>query len=406
VRNDAAKTAENAAAIAQLGLRTRSEEQAGASLSGHERDHLFLSDRGAAFTDIAGVSGLDDPADGRAAAFLDYDRDGWLDIALANANAPRLVLFRNRIGCLPAAGGRIVAVRFVGGNATPRPAPGWSARDGIGARVTVDLGDGALVREQRAGEGFATQNSATMVIGIGARAVVPTLTVAWPAGKSATTADVPAGTLLIVYENPAQSPTGEEFVREAYARPVAAGLPVTPGAPAPAGAARSAAAPAVAVSRAARRVTLPPPPGEATAPRLRLYSTMATWCVACRGELAQLRRLRETFAAADLAMAGVPIDTTESADQVKAWGAANRPPYALLEGLTRAQVLDVKSVVQKELDSDAVPATLITDAAGHLLHAQWGPPTLSLIRVLLAGLRHGGQADATPAATAPPACGE
>jgi len=389
VRNDAAKTAENAAAIAQLGLRTRAEEQAGASLSGHERDHLFLSDRGAAFTDIAGVSGLDDPADGRAAAFLDYDRDGWLDIALANANAPRLVLFRNRIGCLPAAGGRIVALRFVGGNATPRPAPGWSARDGIGARVTVDLGDGALVREQRAGEGFATQNSATMVIGLGARAVIPSLTVAWPAGKGATTADIPAGTLLTVYENPAQSPTGEAFVREAYARPVA---------PAPAGAARSAAAPIVAVSRAARRVTLPPPPGEATAPRLRLYSTMATWCVACRGELAQLRRLRETFAAADLAMAGVPIDTTESADQVQAWGAANRPPYALLEGLTRAQVLDVKSVVQKELDSDAVPATLITDAAGHLLHAQWGPPTLSRIRVLLAGLARGGPAT--------PACGE
>ena len=391
MRNDAAKTMENAGAIAQLGLRTRAEEQAGASLSGHERDHLFLSDRGAAFTDIAGVTGLDDPADGRAAAFLDYDRDGWLDIALANANAPRLVLFRNRIGCLPAAGGRIVALRFVGGNATPRRAPGWSARDGIGARVTVDLGDGALVREQRAGEGFATQNSATMVIGIGARAVIPTLTVRWPAGKSATTADIPAGTLLTVYENPAQSPTGEAFVREAYARPAAVRVP---GAPAP------------LAARAARRVPLPPPPGETTAPRLRLYSTMATWCVACRGELAQLRRLRETFNAADLAMAGVPIDTNESRAQVDTWGAANRPPYDLLAGLTRAQVLGVKSVVQKELNSDAVPATLITDAAGTLLHAQWGPPTLSRIRVLLAGLVRGGQPGMAPEAMAPPACGE
>jgi len=398
VRNDAAKTAGNAGALAQLGLRTKAEEQAGASLSGHERDHLFLSDRGVAFADIGGVSGLDDPADGRAAAFLDYDRDGWIDIALANANTPRLVLFRNRIGCLPSANGRIVAVRFVGGNATPRPAPGWSARDGYGARVTVDLGDGTLVREQRAGEGFATQNSATMVIGIGARAVVPSLTVRWPSGRTATTADLAAGTLLTVYENPAQSPTGEAFLRETYAKPVA-----------------SRATPP-ATARSTRRVPLPPPAGETTAPRLRMYSTMATWCVACRGELAQLQRLRTTFAAADLAMAGVPIDTNESREQVEAWGTANHPPYELLSGLTRAQVLGVKALVQKELNSDAVPATLITDAAGNLLHAEWGPPTLSRIRDLLAGLARGGQADATglvtppqaplqPAKT-PPACGE
>jgi thiol-disulfide isomerase/thioredoxin len=282
----------------------------------------------------------------------------------------------------------MVALRFVGGNATPRPAPGWSARDGYGARVTVDLGDRTLVREQRAGEGFAAQNSATMVIGIGARASVPSLAVTWPAGRTGTTADIPAGTLLTVYENPAQSPTGQEFVREVYVAPVASRAPV------------AAAAPATA-ARSARRVALPPPPGEETPPRLRLYSTMATWCVACRGELPQLRRLRETFAAADLAMAGVPIDTAESREQMKAWGAANRPPYELLAGLTRVQVLGVKSMVRETLNSDAVPATLITDAVGNLLYAQWGPPTLSRIRALLAGLPRDGQA-----AAAPPACGD
>jgi len=402
-------------------MRTRTEEQAGASLSGHERDHLFLSDRGAAFADIGGVSGLDDPADGRAAAILDYDRDGWLDIALVNANAPRLALFRNRIGCLPppagsaapgtatsgsaaAAAGRIVALRFVGGNATPRPAPGWSARDGYGARVTVDLGDRTLVREQRAGEGFATQNSATMVVGIGARAVVPSLSVAWTGGRTGTATDVPAGALLTVYENPAQSPTGEAFVRETYARAPAARGPVAAAAPGSAGAAGSMPSPAPAQppgARTSRRVPLPPPPGE-TPPRLRLYSTMATWCAPCRGELPQLRRLREAFGAADLAMAGVPVDTAESREQVEAWGAANRPPYDLLAGLTRAQTLGVKEIVQKELHSDAVPATLITDGAGRLLHAQWGPPTLSLVRGLLARLPGGGPAAATP----PTACGD
>ena len=92
MRNDAQMTRTNRMALAQIRLRTRNEEQAGASLSGNERDHLFLNARGSSFTDIAGVAGLDDPADGRSSGILDYDRDGWLDLALVNSNAPMLEL--------------------------------------------------------------------------------------------------------------------------------------------------------------------------------------------------------------------------------------------------------------------------------------------------------------------------
>ncbi len=67
------------------------------SLSGGERNHLFLSDRGRHFDDVSGVSGLDTPGDSRSFAVFDYDRDGWQDVALVNTNAPFLNLSRNEI---------------------------------------------------------------------------------------------------------------------------------------------------------------------------------------------------------------------------------------------------------------------------------------------------------------------
>ena len=61
----------------------------------------------------------------------------------------------------PAAGGRAA-------NAEPDPA--WSNRDGIAARVEIELDDAVRVRELRNGEGLAAQNSAVLRVGIGDRA--------------------------------------------------------------------------------------------------------------------------------------------------------------------------------------------------------------------------------------------
>jgi len=380
VRTDLDKTATNSSELAALGRRTHEEEQGGASLSGFERNHLFLSSQGKKFTDISGISGLDDPADGRAFGILDYDRDGWEDIALVNANAPMLELYRNRIGVHPAtlarpAGGRMVALRFVGGNWTSKPAHDASARDGIGARVTVDLGDSRILREYRAGEGFAAENSATLIIGVGEHDVVPSITVRWPAGSTQVATDVKAGTLLTAYEKPSQSPGGEAFVREPYLR--------------------AAKPPSAASRRAARRPFPIAAPGADPAARLRVYTTMAAWCTACRGELPQYERLRAAFPANDVAFYGVPIDPSEGAAKIEAWGKANHPAYALMTGLAGDQVNAVKSLVLDRLKFDAVPATFITDGEGGLVASQWGPPTISRIRELLAGPR---PAPAPPAA--------
>ena len=72
--------------------------------------------RGGRFSDLSTLSGLDSEADGRSFVWWDYDRDGWLDIALVNANRPLLNLFRNQIGEQPgAANQQMIGIRLVGG---------------------------------------------------------------------------------------------------------------------------------------------------------------------------------------------------------------------------------------------------------------------------------------------------
>jgi hypothetical protein len=130
------------------------------SLHGNERNHYFANRGGHSFEDISGLSGVDNPADSRGFAVLDYDRDGWQDLALVNANEPLFNLYHNEMAAAGSKGG-LIAIRFVGGNRSSQPSKEFACRDGYGARVAVELGDAKLVREHRCGDGWSTQNSAT-----------------------------------------------------------------------------------------------------------------------------------------------------------------------------------------------------------------------------------------------------
>ncbi len=325
---------------------------------------------GETFADVSAVAGLDSVADGRCFVAWDYDRDGWQDIAVVNANHPQLELFHNEIGLLEGqrqGGGEVLALRFVGGNASAGPGGGWSARDGYGARVEVDLGDVVLRREHRAGEGLGAQNSATLVIGIGRRSGARSLRIRWPSGRSQEIAGVAAGTLLTVHEDPGSSPTGEAFLREPYrlAPVVSRSIP-------------TAAKPTIS------RLALPLPEAAAA---LHVYSTMATWCEPCRAEVPHLERLRAAFSTEEVAMYAVPVDAADGPEKLTAWMRELAPPYRMLDQLTPAERAEVERVVSAELRSEGIPATLVTDREHRVLHVQWGPPTVSTLRALLAEIR-------------------
>ena len=149
----------------------------GASFSGHERNRVFLQrrvDGRVDYVDVSAVSGLDSLGDGRAFAWLDFDHDGLRDVVVTNANEPRVQLFRNQMRAPHA----VMALRLVGDHRGGKP----SNADAIGARVEVDLAGRTRVMELRAGEGLAAQNSAELLIGLGAATSVDAIRVVWPGG--------------------------------------------------------------------------------------------------------------------------------------------------------------------------------------------------------------------------------
>jgi len=175
------------------------------SFSGEERNKWYYNvpgPQGRTFADLSTISGLDSISDGRVVALWDFNRDGRTDVALSNSNSPTLNLFQNQIQT----DHHFVAVKFVGGMTEEQvegPAEKrLTVRDGFGAVVKFKLESGMVItREFRCGEGFAGQNSNTLVVGIGAADAVAEVSVAWPSGVKHSIQQVESGTLLTLIEN-------------------------------------------------------------------------------------------------------------------------------------------------------------------------------------------------------------
>ena len=133
-------------------------------------------------------------ADGVAVA--DFDRDGFLDLALTNGqgiwpfNVGPTQIFRN--------------VSRQAGNANH-----WieidlrgmrSNRDGVGARVTLTAGGKKQSRMQRNGVHNGAQDFGRIHFGLGSSTTVQTLEIRWPGGTRQTLSNVPAGQLLRIVE--------------------------------------------------------------------------------------------------------------------------------------------------------------------------------------------------------------
>ena len=334
----------------------------GASWSGHERNHLFLGRPGkGGFVRVSGISGLDDEGDSMSAAMLDFNRDGWMDVALGNINKPRFRLLRNDMkDRLRKGANGFVALRFVGGNDGPEPVQGWSARDALGARVEVNFANGRrIVREYSRNDGFKAQHTGTLLIGTGTAARVKNLRILWPSGREQTVADIAAGTLVTLYENPQQSPTEEAAVREVYAHNEA-----------------------TATAPTELRIE-----GAHGDQGLTIYTTMSTFCATCMQSLPDLRALRNAFDDNELTLVGIPVAPQDTAQKLREYVEIKKPAYALQIGLPLVETERVRQAVASILQADgqSTPASFVTDSTGRILAARWGVPTLSELRRLQDG---------------------
>jgi thiol-disulfide isomerase/thioredoxin len=263
---------------------------------------------------------------------------------------------------------RVIAIRFVGGsaNGSTAAASSYACRDGYGAQVIATWKQLMIKREHRCGEGFGVQNSNTMILGIGARDVVPSLQVRWPSGKTGTTKNVAAGTLLTIYENAAASQSGEHFERSNYHN-------------------IKRSNPLLSTRKPTKRFPLV---NTSSSPRIRIYTTMATWCVACKAHLPQLQTLRDMFEADKVELIGVPIDDKDDADKLAAYETKFQPAYQLRKPLSQEEQKSL-SVFSANVIKDGLPlpSTIITDAAGNVLHIMAGVPDVSQVRKLISASR-------------------
>jgi enediyne biosynthesis protein E4 len=156
--------------------------------------HLFLNNQKGMFRDAAADlgGGFDQPKVGRGLAFVDFDRDGDLDLLLTTNNGPAY-LYRNDL----MNGNRSIRFRLVGTK---------SNRDAIGATVRVIAGGITQTRMVKGGSGYLSQSELPLTFGIGKRDRIERMVIDWPNGRTEEYKDLAAGRCYDVTEGKGINP--------------------------------------------------------------------------------------------------------------------------------------------------------------------------------------------------------
>jgi hypothetical protein len=160
-----------------------------AARSHRQPGQLFENLGSARFTDISNALGLTDKLVGRGAAAADLDRDGDLDLVIAQNDSRALVLL-NQSG----KEARSVAFRLRGERGNPQ---------GFGARLELRAGAHAQVREARSSSGYLSQGPPVVHFGLGTAQQVDELRVRWPSGQSQRYLSLRSGFVYKLYEKKA-----------------------------------------------------------------------------------------------------------------------------------------------------------------------------------------------------------
>jgi len=154
---------------------------------------LFVGTASGQFVERAAELGIDDRGQGRGVVCADFDRDGDLDVFIANAEQPPR-LYRNDGGNRDP----YLAVRLRGSSANT---------EAIGARVQVNAGGRTQLRELRGGSNYVSQDPVEAFFGLGDWHDPVDLVVRWPDGSQSVQEGVATNRLVVITQPPVPTPS-------------------------------------------------------------------------------------------------------------------------------------------------------------------------------------------------------
>lgn len=150
----------------------------------NDPSRLFISNGDGTFTERSEELGVVDDGQGRGVVCFDYDRDGDIDLFVANNNqAPKLYLNEggNNLNYLK--------VKLIG--KTPNT-------EAIGANIVITIGGIKQMRHLQAGNNFVSQNPVEAHFGLNDALIVDNLLVNWPDGEVTLMENIPVNQLVII----------------------------------------------------------------------------------------------------------------------------------------------------------------------------------------------------------------
>jgi len=155
---------------------------------------LFRNLGNGQFANVTGELGasVSRPIVARGAAYVDYDRDGDLDLLITTNNGPAY-LYRNDGGNR----NRWLSIRLTGTK---------SNRDGIGAVVRLESSSGKQWQTVHSGSSYASQSDLALTFGLG-KDTTATLEIDWPSGTKQQIARLQSNQFVTIDESRGVLPT-------------------------------------------------------------------------------------------------------------------------------------------------------------------------------------------------------
>lgn len=165
-----------------------------------EPARLYMSNGDGSFTEKAADLGVRHSGEGRGLVCTDYDRDGKLDIFIANhGQSPKV--YRN----VQHLDNHYLGIDLVAGDGN---------RGAVGGVVKVTTASGTQVREVRLGSTYLSQSPLTLHFGLGSDAHVDSVEVVWPGpGRRTTLLEELSTNQYLVIEQPDPEPLALVVVR-------------------------------------------------------------------------------------------------------------------------------------------------------------------------------------------------